>query len=56
MNEAQIEKEQAELIYNQLKNIGVELVDIVISPLGDYFENKTKELNKNVGAVINISL
>ncbi len=27
MNEAQIEKEQAELIYNQLKNIGVEEFD-----------------------------
>ena len=37
-----------------LKNIGVELIDIVISPLGDYYENKTKELNKSIGAVINI--
>lgn len=37
-----------------LKNIGVELVDIVISPLGDYYEHKTKETNKLVGAVVNI--
>ena len=37
-----------------LKNIGVELVDIVISPLRDYYEHKTKELNKEVGAVVNI--
>lgn len=37
-----------------LKNIGVDLIDIVISPLADYFESKTKELNKQIGAVINI--
>ncbi len=37
-----------------LKNIGVELVDIVISPLGDYYEHKTKDSNKEIGAVINI--
>ena len=37
-----------------LKKIGVDLVDIVISPLGDYHENKTKETNKNIGAVVNI--
>ncbi len=37
-----------------LKNIGVELVDIVISPLGDYYEHNNKELNKMVGAVVNI--
>lgn len=37
-----------------LKNIGVDIVDIVISPLGDYYEYKNKELNKQIGAVINI--
>ena len=37
-----------------LKSIGVELVDIVLSPLGDYYQNKTKEFNKQIGAVINI--
>lgn len=37
-----------------LKNIGVELVDIVISPLGDYYEYKTKETNKEIGAIVNI--
>ena len=37
-----------------LKNIGVELVDIAISPLGDYYEHKTKDSNKEIGAVINI--
>jgi len=49
-----VPKKNIEGINACLKNIGVELVDIVISPLGDYFENKTKELNKNIGAVINI--
>ena len=49
-----VPKKNIEGISQCLKNIGVELVDIIISPLGDYFENKTKELNKNIGAVINI--
>lgn len=49
-----VPKKNIEGINSCLKNIGVEMVDIVISPLGDYFENKTKELNKNIGAVINI--
>ena len=37
-----------------LKNIGVDIIDIVISPLGDYYEYSNKELNKQIGAVINI--
>lgn len=37
-----------------LKDIGVSIVDIVISPLGDYHEFKTKDTNKEVGAIINI--
>lgn len=49
-----VPKKNIEGISACLKNIGVEMIDIVISPLGDYFENKTKELNKNIGAVINI--
>jgi len=49
-----VPKKNIEGINICLKNIGVELVDIVISPLGDYYEHKTKELNKNIGAVINI--
>ncbi len=49
-----VPKKNIEGISACLKSIGVDLVDIVISPLGDYFENKTKELNKNIGAVVNI--
>ena len=49
-----VPKKNIEGISACLKNIGVELVDIVISPLGDYYEYKTKETNKNIGAIINI--
>ncbi len=49
-----IPKKNIEGISACLKSIGVDLVDIVISPLGDYFENKTKELNKLIGSVVNI--
>lgn len=49
-----VPKKNIEGISACLKNIGVEIIDIVISPLGDYFENKTKEINKEIGAIINI--
>lgn len=37
-----------------LKNIGVNIIDIVISPLGDYYEYGNSEFNKSIGAVVNI--
>ncbi len=37
-----------------LKNIGVDLIDIIISPLADYYQNKTKDSSKEIGAVVNI--
>lgn len=37
-----------------LQKIGVEVVDITISPLGDYFEYKIKDYNRQVGAIVNI--
>ncbi len=49
-----VPKKNIEGISALLKSIGVELIDIVISPLGDYYEYKNKELNKQVGAVVNI--
>ncbi len=49
-----IPKKNIEGINNILKSIGVSLVDIVISPLGDYYEYKNKELNQSIGAVVNI--
>ncbi|MBQ9834315.1 MAG: cell division protein FtsA [Bacilli bacterium] len=37
-----------------LQKIGVEVIDITISPLGDYYEYKIKDYSKQVGAIINI--
>ena len=37
-----------------LQKIGVEVVDLSISPLGDYYEFKEDRYNKEVGAVVNI--
>jgi len=37
-----------------LERIGVEVIDIALSSLGDYAEFKTKETSKSVGAVINL--
>ncbi len=49
-----VPKKNIEGISTCLKNVGVDLVDVVISPLGDYYEHKNKELNKQIGAVVNI--
>ncbi len=49
-----VPKKNVETINLCLKNIGVELVDIVISPLADYNEHKTKTTNKEIGALVNI--
>ena len=37
-----------------LQKIGVEVVDICIAPLGDYYEFKEDRYNKEVGAIVNI--
>ena len=37
-----------------LENIGVNIEDVIISPLADYYEARNKEINKMVGAIINI--
>ncbi len=37
-----------------LEKLGIDVVDIALSSLGDYYEYKTKELDKEVGAVINL--
>ena len=37
-----------------LERIGVEVVDIALTSLGDYYNFKTKETQKSVGAVINV--
>ena len=37
-----------------LERLGIDVLDIVLAPIGDYFEFRTKETDKNVGAIINI--
>ena len=49
-----VPKKNIEGISLCLKNIGVSIIDIVISPLGDYYEYHNKELDKQIGAVVNI--
>ena len=49
-----VPKKNIEAINTCLKNIGVTLVDIAISPLGDYFEFKSKNIENKIGAIINL--
>ena len=37
-----------------LEKIGVEVVDTILSSLGDYYEFKTKDMQNKVGAIINM--
>ncbi len=49
-----VPKKNVEGISACLNHLGVELVDIVISPLADYYEHRTKDTNKQIGAIVNI--
>lgn len=49
-----VPKKNIEGISHSLRKIGIELVDIVISPLADYYELTNKEFSKQIGAVVNI--
>ena len=37
-----------------LERLGVDVLDITLSSIGDYFEFKNKELDKNIGVVVNM--
>ena len=37
-----------------LEKLGIDVLDITLSPIGDYFELKNKEYDKEVGVVINV--
>ena len=37
-----------------LEKLDIDVVDIALSPIGDYFEFKNKELDKNIGVIINM--
>ena len=49
-----VPKKNVEGISHSLRKIGVELVDIVISPLADYYCFDNKDFSKHIGAVVNI--
>lgn len=49
-----IPKNNSAAIIKCLEKIGIKVVDICISPLADYYEFKTSETNKMVGAVVNV--
>lgn len=49
-----VPKKNVEGLNHCLRKIGIDLVDIVISPLADYYEFKNKEINRSIGAVVNI--
>ena len=49
-----IPKKNSENIIKCLEKIGVKVIDIVVSPLADYYEFKTTETNNKVGAIVNI--
>jgi len=49
-----IPKNNVTAIVKCLEKIGVKVVDICVSPLADYYEYKTPETNKQVGAIVNV--
>lgn len=49
-----IPKKNSEVIIKTLEKIGVKVVDICVSPLADYYEFKSSDMNQKVGAVVNI--
>ena len=49
-----IPKKNSEAITKCLEKIGIKVTDICVSPLADYYEFKSSENNKEVGAVVNI--
>ena len=49
-----IPKKNSEVIIKTLEKIGVKVIDICVSPLADYYEFKSSDMNQKVGAVVNI--
>lgn len=37
-----------------LEKLGIEVIDIALGTIGDYYEYKTKELDNNVGIIVNL--
>lgn len=49
-----VPKKNVYTAFSILDNMGVEIVDISLGGLADYYEFQTKDLDKQIGAVINI--
>lgn len=49
-----IPKKNTELIVKTLEKMGIEVVDVALTSIGDYFNLKTDKLNNSIGAIINI--
>lgn len=49
-----IPKKNTETIIKCLEKIGVSVVDIIVSPLADYYEFKKGDMSSKVGAIVNI--
>ncbi len=49
-----VPKEPLYRMLEVLKLSGLEVADIAFAPIGDYYEAKTEDLDKKVGAIINI--
>ncbi len=49
-----VPKKNSEAIIKCLEKIDIEVIDIAIGPLGDYYEFRNKETEKCVGAIVNI--
>lgn len=41
-------------IQKVLESIGIEVVENILTPLGDFYQNKTKDFNNSIGAIVNI--
>ncbi len=49
-----VPKNNISTIVKALEKLRVEVIDTIVCPLGDYFQNKTEETQNKVGAVVNI--
>lgn len=49
-----IPKKNTETILKCLEKLKIKVVDIVVSPLADYYEFRTEETNRTTGAVVNV--
>ncbi len=49
-----VPKKNSAGIRSALNSIGVEVEDVVISPIADYFEFKNKDTDKAIGAIVNL--